>query len=260
MAPTTEANPDSWRTIDAVGTSIRVLEALRDLDGAGVTELAAELDASKAGIHSHLATLRANEFVTKDGEEYRLSLRFLDLGEYVKKSVPAYEVVREQVDLLADQTGELAQFMVEEHGWGIYIHKARGENAVQTASYVGNRKRLHCTGVGKAILASLPDERVESIIDRRGLPAHTEGTITQPDALFAELEEVRERGVAFDDEEILPGLRCVAIPVETTEGRLIGALSVAGPTSRMKGDRLYDDLPEVVADTATVIQVNGAQA
>lgn len=246
----------AWRTVDAVETSCRILEELRRSNGAGVTELANELDVSKAGIHSHLATLEKNELVTKNGDTYRISLRFLDFGEYSKQNIDFYDVVEDEVEALAERTGEVAHFMVEEHGWGVYICKARGSSGVQTASYVGDRKHLHCIGVGKAVLASLSNERVDKIIDKRGLPKKTENTITERDELFEELADIRERGVAFDDEEILEGLRCVAVPVSSHEQGLLGAISVAGPTSRMKGERFGDELPEIVKDTANVIKIN----
>lgn len=248
----------AWRTIEAVDTSCRILEALCRMNGAGVTELANELDVSKAGIHSHLATLEQNELVTKTGTTYRISLRFLDFGEYAKQDVSFYPIVEDEVKALAERTGEVVHFMVEEHGWGVYICKERGTSGVQTASYVGDRKHLHCTGIGKAILPSLPEERAREIIDRRGLPRMTANTITDRDELFEALEAIRERGVAFDDEEILDGLRCVAVPVSNQGEGLLGAISVAGPMSRMKGDRFRKELPEIVSDTANVIQINAA--
>lgn len=245
-----------WRIVDSVETSCRILEALRQMHGAGVTELANHLDISKAGIHSHLATLEKNELVTRNGGTYRISLRFLDFGEFAKQNIDFYDVVNEEVQALAERTGEVAHFMVEEHGWGVYICKKRGSSGVQTASYIGDRKHLHCVGIGKAILASLPDERVDEIIDQRGLPKKTENTITTRDELFTQLEEIRERGVAFDNEEILEGLQCVAVPVSSQDQGLLGAISVAGPTSRMKGERFTEELPEIVTDTANVIQIN----
>lgn len=246
----------AWRTVDAVDTSCHILESLRESGGAGVTELANELDVSKAGIHSHLATLREHELVTKNGDKYRLSLRFLDYGQFAKESFEFYDIVKDELDTLAEETGEVTHFMVEEHGWGIYIYKARASSAVQTASYVGDRKHMHCTGVGKAILSNLPKERVDAIIDRRGMPQQTENTLTDREELFDELDTIRERGVAFDDEEILEGLRCVAVPVSSREQGLLGAISVAGPTSRMKEQRFRENLPEVLVDAANVIQIN----
>jgi len=246
------------RTVDAVDTTCDVIYALQELGGAGVTELADHLGCSKAAVHSHLNTLLVNELVTKDDDTYSLSLRFLDLGRYVRSEVEIYEIVEEEIEKLAEETGEVAQFMVEEHGRGVYLHKARGENAIQTASYVGGRNMLHCTALGKAILSELPREYVERIIDRHGLLRQTPNTITDREDLFAELERVREEGVAFDREEILEGMRCVATPTVDRDGRLLGAVSVTGPISRMHEERL-DELGERVRHAANVIEINVAQ-
>lgn len=246
------------RTVDAVDTSCDLIYALQELDGAGVTELAEYLDCSKAAVHSHLTTLLANELVIKEDGTYSLSLRFLDLGRYVRSQVQIYEIVEEEVEKLAERTGEVAQFMVEEHGRGVYLHKARGENAIKTASYVGGRNMLHCTALGKALLSELPREEVTNIIDRHGLPRQTDNTITDREALFAELDRVRETGIAYDREEILEGMRCVATPTVDQEGTLLGAVSVTGPISRMHEERL-DELGEHVQHAANVIEINVAQ-
>jgi DNA-binding IclR family transcriptional regulator len=247
------------RTVQGVETSCRVLEALRELDGAGVTAVADYLGVSKATAHGHLTTLYKHEFVARDGDDYRVSLRFVDFGEHAKNGVEIHEVATREVDKLAERTGEVAQYMVEEHGRGVYLHKARGEDAVQTASYTGNRKHLHCTALGKAILAHLPEERVLAIADRHGLPEMTPDTITDRDALLEELARVRERGVSFDDEEVLQGLRCVAAPIISQDGELYGAISASGPVSRMKGDRFREEVPELVSGAANVIEINAHQ-
>ncbi|WP_324760458.1 IclR family transcriptional regulator [Haloarcula sp. GH36] len=253
------SQPESGRRVQAVQISCDILEALRENDGAGVSELAAQLDRSKATIHSHLATLTDNEYVVKHGDTYEISLRFVDIGEYAKNQIDIYEVAKEEVDRLAAETGEVAQFMVEEHGRGVYLHKARGENAIQTASYTGNRKDLHCTALGKAILSQLSTERIDEIIQRHGLPQRTEKTVTSREELFEVLERIREEGVAFDDEEILKGLRCIAAPIEHPTGAIYGAISISGPTSRFKGDRFHEELPEIVQGAANVIEVNATQ-
>jgi DNA-binding IclR family transcriptional regulator len=254
-----DAESGSRRRVQAVDTSCAIVEALRELDGAGVSELAQRLDLSKATVHSHLQTLAANEFVVQQGDSYAVSLKFVDLGEYAKNQVSIYDIAVEEVERLAEETGEVVQFMIEEHGQGVYLHKATGENAIQTASYTGDRKLLHCTALGKAILSRLSDEEVDAVVDRHGLPARTENTITDRDRLHEELATVREENVAFDDEEILDGLRCVAAPVEHPGGDVVGAISISGPTSRFKGDRFDEELPEIVQGAANVIEVNATQ-
>jgi len=255
-----ERESASGRRVQAVETACDVLSVLRRMDGAGVSELAAELDLSKATVHSHLNTLLEREFVVKHGDTYAISLQFVDFGEYAKTELDIYEIAKAEVERLAEETGEVAQFMIEEHGRGVYLHKASGENAIQTASYIGNRKDLHCTALGKAILSQLSSERVEGIIERRGLPQYTEDTVTTPGGLFEQLDEIREQNVAFDDEEVLTGLRCVAAPVENPTGYRKAAISVSGPTSRFKGERFRESLPELVQGAANVIEVNAVQA
>jgi DNA-binding IclR family transcriptional regulator len=248
------------RRVKSVDTTCRIIEGLRELDGAGVTELAEHLDLSKATVHSHLATLTDNEFVIKRGDDYKIGLRFVDFGEYAKKDIPVYELAKEQVDRLAEETSEVAQFMVEEHGKGVYLHKSRGENAIQTTSYTGYRKHLHCTALGKAILSQLDDTRIRGVAAKTGLPQRTANTITTVEALVDEVEQIRTDGVAFDDEEILEGMRCVAAPVTHPSGEIYGAISVSGPTSRFKGERFQKELPEIVSGAANIIEVNASQA
>jgi len=114
--------------------------------------------------------------------------------------------------------------------------------AVQVKGHVGTRAPLHSTGLGKAILAHLPEERVESIVDHHGMPASTPETITDRDELFDALERIRDRGFAFDDEERLRGLRCVAAPILANDD-VVGAISVSGPTNRLRDDRYREELP-----------------
>lgn len=250
------ATEQSENTIEAVERTVKILEALRELDGAGVTELTDYLGMAKATVYTHLATLRECEFVVKNGSEYHISLRFLGFGEYARQQTKIYQVMQDEVDMLAEESGEAAQFMIEEHGRGVYLYKRESPRAIKTASHIGLRCPLHCTALGKSMLSHFPDERVEEIIDCHGLPKQTQNTITDRDELFAELEEIRERGYAFDNEEIQPGLRCVAAPIVDYSGGMLGAISVSGPTSRLKGDRFREEIPEMVMNAANVIEIN----
>ncbi|WP_101297982.1 IclR family transcriptional regulator [Halegenticoccus soli] len=242
--------------VKSVRTTARILRALKELDSAGVTELSERLGLTKGTVHNHLSTLEENEFVVRDGEKYRLGILFFEFGEQTKRAKKIYGVGVPEVEKLADRTDELASLLIEEHGRGIYLHRARGEQALTLDTRIGARVYLHNTGLGKAILAHLPRERTERILDRHGLPRTTENTIDSRDALFEELDRVRERGYAIDDEERATGIRCVAAPVTTSDGAVHGAVSVAGPTSRIKGDRLETAIPDLVQNAANVISIN----
>ncbi len=251
MAKTTKP-----RTIQAVGITLEIIDYLHEHDRARITEIAHELGRSKGTIHCHLATLLEKEHVVKNGETYQLGLRYLELSEGVKDRLGIYDAVTDELADLAEQSDELVQFATEEHGRAVYLYKNGSERAVQTASSIGKREYLHCISLGKAILAHYPRERVEEIIDRHGLPEYTSQTITDRDELFEELETIRERGYAFDDEEKIEGLRCIAAPVKAGKNEVFGAVSVSGPSSRMTGDRYREELPNMVTRSANVIGIN----
>ncbi|WP_255197799.1 IclR family transcriptional regulator [Halorarius litoreus] len=243
-------------TVKSAVTLLTVVEGLRELDGARVTELADHLDIGKSTVHRHLSTLEAHEYVVKEGDEYHLGLRLLGLGEYVRERSPVYAMARPIVDQLAEETEERALFMTEEHGRAIYLYRGVGAHAVRTNSTTGTRRYLHTIAGGKAMLAHLPEERVDAIIDRWGLPAETENTVTDREALAAELERIRERGVAFNREECIQGLQAVAAPVLGPDGSVVGALSVSGPTHRMKGEWLEEEIPDLLLGSANELELN----
>lgn len=249
----TNSESNGIRTVDR---TFDIVETLTQLDGAGVSELARRVELPKSTVYNHLRTLERAEYVVRRGDEYRVGLKFLQLGERARSQHDLYQVARTEVDRLAEKTGEISGLMVEEHGYGVFVYRGRGAEAAHIDTLVGDRVPLHCTALGKAILAYLLDSRREAIVDRHGLPAITERTITDRESLAAELDDVRERKIAFDDEERLDGLRSVAAPILDGADVVIGAISVAGPTHRMRGDRFRHELPETILGTANVIELN----
>lgn len=248
--------PTKKNTITATKTSLRIVEALKRLDGAGVTAVANDLNMVKSTVHNHLRTLEDQGYVTNENNIYRVGLRFLELGEYKRNRMEIYEKARPEVTELAKKTGEMANAAVEEHGEGVYITRAEGAEAVTVDTYAGKRVKLHCTALGKAVLAELPEERVDEIIDTHGLPARTKNTITDRETLKTELANIRDQGYAYDQEERLSGLRCVAAPVVPKDEEIVAALSVSGPTTRIKGDLFHKEIPELLRSAANVIEIN----
>lgn len=245
----------SQNAVKAVETSLDIVEALREADGARVSELADVLDISNSSVHRHLTTLREANYVTKEGDVYYLSLQFLELGEYVRNRKEIFRMAEPKVDEIAAETGERVQFVVEEHGYVRYVHLATGEHAVKTISGVGKRVRMHAVAAGKAILANLPESRAREIVDRRGLPAFTENTITDEERLFEELEEIRERGVSYSEGELVDGLNAVGVPVWCPGERVLGALTVAGPAHRIKGDVFRAEIPDFLLGAANELEL-----
>lgn len=242
--------------IQAVDRAFDIVESVTELNGAGVSELARHVGLPKSTVHNHLNTLERAEYVVREDGEYRTGLKFLQISESARLQHDLYQVARPEVDQVVEKTGEISALMTEEHGRGVFIYRNRGSEAARIDTCVGDRVPIHCTALGKAILAFLPGQRRREIIDRRGLPAVNHNTITDRDVLAQELETIRDEKIAYDDEERLNGLRSVAAPILDGSGSVIGSISIAGPTHRMQGDRFRTELPEIVLGTANVIELN----
>lgn len=244
------------RTVQAVETACELLDLLQEREGAGVTTLADELGIAKSAVHTHLATLLSHNYVAKEGTEYKLSLRYLEMAEYVKDQFDIYDIVRREIDSLSEKTGELAHFGTEERNQLVHVYRSHGSQAIELGSQPGARDDLHCTGLGKSILANLSIERQDEIIETQGLPQRTAQTITSRNALTDELEAIREQGYAVDDEECISGLRCVSAPVISADETVIGAVSVSGPASRIIDELFEERLPNHVNRSSNVIELN----
>lgn len=248
---------NTTETLSTVERAFDIIHTLRDMEGARVTELASEMDMATSTAHKYLATLASENYVVKEGDEYHIGLQFLDLSTYAKNRKDGYRFSTQKVREIAEETGERAQFVVEEGGIGIYVHtEAIGTRAVLINRRTGIQRHLHSTAAGKAILAELPEQRVEDIISEHGLPAETEHTITDHDTLIEELDEIRERGIAYNDEESVEGLRAVGVPVQGPSGVPLGALSVSGPSNRLRGEVFREELPNVMLGYANEVELN----
>lgn len=241
--------------IETVERTLTIIDAIQELEGARVTELADHLGWAPSTVHGHLKTLEHHRYLTKEGDTYHIGLEFLNRGGFARQRKESYEMAIDIVEELASETEERAQFIVEEHGRGVYIHTATGSHAVQANSRIGRVKSLHNSASGKAILAHLPEKRVDEIIDRWGLPASTSNTITERGELADELEEIRDRGVSFNREESIEGLQAIGVPVVGSFGQVIGAFSISGPTNRFTGDFSETEIPDLLLGAANELEL-----
>ncbi len=242
--------------VKSVERAMNIVELIREMEGARVSELADELAKPKSTVHGYLSTLHDCGYLVKEKDHYHVGMKFLHLGEYARTRKPEYVMAEEKVKEIAEQTDERAQFVIEEMGQGVFVYRESGAHAVETGSGTGKRMFLHSTSAGKAILAHLPESAVHEIIDRWGLTTETSHTITDTSELFEELEEIRERGYAFNREENIEGLHAVGTVVTGSDDRVIGALSISGPTHRMKGDWMKEELPNLLLGTANELELN----
>lgn len=241
--------------VQATQRSLDIMEALWELDGARLTTLADRIDLPNSTVHSHLSTLMERGYVVKADETYRLSLRFLELGVYTRDLRKVNRVARPELAELVDDVGGVASLVVEENGQGVFLHSVTGEGAVPLETTSGTHVHLHASAFGKAILAHLSDTRMDEVVRQHGLPAYTDNTICDEDALEAELSETRDRGIAYDDEERVAGARSIAAPVKNDSGRVVGAVGVSAPTGRLSDRRFTEELPKHLRNVSNVVEL-----
>lgn len=254
------ARDDKTRTIRSVDRAFEVLWALRRLDAATLTELKREVDLSKGALHTHLTTLEKHGFVEKNGFEYELGQQFLSFGEYVRNKSHLYRAAKGEVDELAVETGECVHLITEKDGKEMILYESFGDRAVAKEFFVENRQSmdryLHYSAAGKAILSEYDEEEVDAILDEHGMPAATEHTITDREALKADLERTRERGYASNVEEDLLGLRSVGTPIFDGDGEVLGALSMTVPADRLSEVEFTEEMPQKVKEYGNIIEIN----
>ncbi|WP_197431324.1 IclR family transcriptional regulator [Halorubrum sp. CBA1125] len=209
---------ESNNRIKAVSTMFKIVESLRDRERTGVSELADRLDMPKSTVHVYLQTLADEGYVINEDGKYSLSHGFLEIGGAVRKQMSIYQAARPEIDALSADTGEVANLGIEEGGKRVLLYSAEPSEGVFDNSPVGQYTHMHWTALGKALLAQLPDERVDDVVDRHGLPEATENTITEREALFEALDRIRDRGYAVEDEERREGIKAIAVAFDPEIG------------------------------------------
>lgn len=238
----------------SIGRAVTIIEELAETDGLGVTELAERLDMPVSTVHDHLTSLAGTGFITKDGTEYTLTTKFLEVGHRQLQKSEIFAAAHSELESLARETEEHVTLMVEEDLDGVLLAVIEGERAVDFIAYPGATVPLHATAPGKAILAHLPPERVDSFIETKGLPAITQNTITDPDELRGQLETIRDRGYSVDVGERIAGMVLVAAPVLDRNETIRGAICVAGPRDRFDEERRRE-IAQRVMEYANIVQV-----
>jgi DNA-binding IclR family transcriptional regulator len=156
-------------------------------------------------------------------------------------------VARPFLERLRDQTGETVNLIILDDGMGVYIDRIESSHAVQMVSSIGTREDLHCTGVGKALLAFLPENEIDRIIRQHGLPRKTARTITNPKKLKQHLKEIKEHGYSIDNEEAEEGIRCVGAPIFDNNSAVTASISVAAFAYRWSLDDAKHNAQFVIA-------------
>jgi len=252
-APSTAPRANRQRLVQSVQRAMDMLECVAtEPTGMSLSQISGHVRLHPSTAHRILATLAAGGHVSRDpaSRTYRLGPSLVSLGEAARAQAGTTPQIRAILAYLAQQCGELANFAALDGMMAAYVAQAQPTpGPVTIFTRMGTRVPLHCTGVGKAMLAFLPDGFSQALIDA-GLKRYTSSTIVSAIQLVTELEGIRHDGYAIDNEEYEVGVRCVASPLRDRGGGVIGAISVSGPSTRMSPDRL-PSLAKLVREAAT---------
>ena len=216
-------------------------------------EIAQRLEQPKSTVHNLLATLSHYGFVEKlDDDSYALGTAIIALSQSVRVNVELRDRAAPLLRQLADNCRESVYLTVLDGDQSLYIYALESPSRLLARTAVGDRVSLHCTSVGKAMLAAMPQDEVESIVTKQNLVSFTPNTITDLDALLADLEETQVRGFAIDNGEHETGTYCIGAPILNHRGQVIGACSVSGQDPEIVGARL-EELSRQVTYTAVEI-------
>lgn len=202
----------------------------------GISELAKTLSFPKSSTSALVSTLAEDGFLRRTSTgRYKLGWQVMALSQILLSTTDFRTEARPVMESLITRFGETVHLATFENGQVIYVDKLQGTRAVQVSvTGVGHRRPAHCSGVGKVMLAHRPWEEVLQILTNKGMPKFTPNTITTPEALKQELEQVRAQGYAYDLEEAVEELCCVASPIRDHTGEVVAAMSLAVPTYRFQ--------------------------
>lgn len=256
--------PKSARTrtrLSSVSNAMRLLKVFSDDDyEIGISDLAKRLGLAKSTVYRLASTLieeRILEQSAHDGK-YRLGLLLFELGSLVRRKMDVSAEARPVLKALMEQTGETVHLAVLDDHSVLYINRIESRRAIRMGFGLGTRAPLHCTALGKALLAFQSEAFIEETI-ANGLPRRTAGTITSPKAFRLELAAIRARGYAIEDEEIEVGLRSIAAVVRNHSGLVIASIGIAGPAHRMTKKVLLSYARDLMGATDAVSQRLGYQ-
>jgi DNA-binding IclR family transcriptional regulator len=242
--------------IDATATSIAVFEYVVGADGdVGVSQVAEELDVAKSVAYNHLSTLGEAGYVVKRGRKYGPTTRAARLGEEVRRGIDVYEWGQDYVGNLAEATDETVELCVMERDAAVPVAIVGSSGDWTPPHLIGERTPIHATAPGKAILASLAPDQLDRLLWDLPLASLTDRTITGPETLLEEVDNIRDSGVSFCREEQYSGVVGVGAPIDADESVHTAALAIVGPIERLHGRYFEEDLVGQVVSTANRIEV-----
>jgi IclR family transcriptional regulator, KDG regulon repressor len=260
---TAPAKPRGESKVNSVDRALVILEYLgTQTKEVGVRELGQAIGLSKSSVHRILQTLRARGFVrwNPDNARYSLGMRAFEVGCGILRSMEAHAVAKPYLEQLVANLGETAFLGVLDDSDLVVIDKIDGRRSVRMYADIGSRRPLHSTAIGKALLAHLDRAEIDRIIAAKPLTRYTKNTITDPEALRAELEKIRRLGYAEDNEEMEDGLYCIGAPLFNYSGKPVASISIAVPKigqQNVQKDRLIKSVVQAAQEISAKLGYSG---
>lgn len=222
-------------TVQSLDRAMSLLKRLSESSGLTLSELAAESEQAPATVYRVLVTLQGHGMVEMEepGQLWHVGAGSFRIGSSFLRRTKLAERARGPMQALMRATGETANLGVESRDEVLFLAQVETHEAIRAFFPPGTLSPMHVSGIGKALLAWYPEDRVRAIIARKGLPGFTPLSLTSPESLMRDLTRTRERGFAVDDQEKAHGMRCVAAPIFNGFGEPVAGLSVSGPAFRI---------------------------
>lgn len=240
-------------TIKSLDRALVVLNELARMESAQLSVLAQSLGESPATVYRVLTTLSLHGMVESvgDTQTWHIGPNAFLIGSAFLRRTSLVERSRPILRALMEATGETANLGIEKDGSVLFVSQVETHAPIRAFFPPGTLSPLHASGIGKVLLSAFGDDRLERFT-RTGLEAFTEFTLSQPDALRSDLENICNRGYSIDDQERNLGMRCIAAPIRNAYGEVIAGISVSGPTSRVSID-MVDDVAAKVLEAAKAL-------
>lgn len=234
-------------SVQSLDRALALLEVIAEADGLTLSDLAQRAGIPPSSAHRILATLQAHDYVSHDEERglWLIGVRAFEVGSSFLRSRKLAATGRAIMRELLEECGETVNLAIEDEGSVVFISQMESHHTIRAFHRPGSRGAIHASGVGKALLSALPDDKVKRILHKTGLEQFTPKTLVSPEQLFGELREARTRGWSVDDEERTTGMRCVAAPIYNEFGEAVAGVSISGPCVRLTDERLGELGPKV---------------
>ncbi len=260
MDNTETEDKNSRYLIKSVIKSFQILETMamhnKEIRAKDLSEM---MDMEQSTVHRFLLTLEHLGYVkqTEKNGKYYLSLKLFEMGNNILQSLDLHSQSLPVLQELNKRLNETVHLVVLDKGEAVFVNKLISHPSVVAYSYIGKRSYAHCIASGKVLLAYLPQEELDDVLNKRGLPKFTNNTITDIYEFKKHLAVIREEGFAYDFGEYEPIVNCVAAPVKNHIGQVIAAASVSGPSSRLDMEKLKEIGVEVSNAASTISEKLG---